>query len=160
MRKTHPELWFRVHSLPGSKRYPENKSDWDTLITRHRALSDAVLRDGSPCRIHYTLFIDEGVPSELPSSLVWNAALPKTIEDDEKLFTYTAESKWNFDTFLSLIKLRAEDHLGWITFHSLDTDSIYSPYDGGADVFSPNTAFLSEIKNKFGKWKSTHPDGL
>lgn len=160
MRRTHPELWLRIHSLPESKRYPQNKSDWDTLIDRHRALSDAVLRDGSLCRVHYSLFIDDGVPPDLLPLLAWNAALPITVDDDEQVFTYTAETKWNFDIFLPWIRLRADDQLGWISFHSLVTDSIYSPYDGGADIFSANTVFISEIKNQFGRWKSKRPDGL
>jgi hypothetical protein len=42
MRKAISDFWFRIHSLPESKRYPENEADWEILFERHRAHSRQV----------------------------------------------------------------------------------------------------------------------
>jgi hypothetical protein len=159
MRKAISDFWFRIHSLPESKRYPEDQAEWDILFERHRTLTDEVLVEGGPCRVHYTLFGDAGFPEDLLPSLYWSEIRPQSYSDDETLYTQTAETVWNFDAFKPWIRRRADDDLGWISFHSLDTDAIYSPYDGGADIFSLDPAFLTEIRSRFSSWKSPHPSG-
>lgn len=160
MRNSHPESWFRIHSLPDSKRYPETETEWTILIDRHRKLSNKVLGNNADCRIHYYLFADEDFPSHLDPELDWRSSLVLTDYDDEKIYVKTAAACWNFDAFLPWIKLRSDDVLAWLSFHSLNTDSIYSPYDGGADVFSDDHDFLNEIRTEFSSWKSKHPAGL
>ena len=160
MRVAHPDTWFRIHSLPDSKRYPESDADWDILISRHRRLSSAVMGGSGRCRIHYSLFADADFPSSISPSLDWRASSAIPFDDEQKVFTKTTEADWSFDTFLPWIRMRSEDELAWIAFHSLDTDAIYSPYDGGADIFSTDDRFLSDIKTEFSKWASPQPAGL
>ena len=38
LRYAFPERWFRIHSLPESKRYPENDSEWGILLNRQNSL--------------------------------------------------------------------------------------------------------------------------
>jgi hypothetical protein len=38
--------WFRVHSLPGSKRYAEDALDWQILLTRHNDILDDLFERG------------------------------------------------------------------------------------------------------------------
>ena len=65
MRNAISAFWFRMHSLPDSKRYPEDETEWGILFERHRALTDEVLVEGGLCRVHYTLFSDTGFPADL-----------------------------------------------------------------------------------------------
>ena len=159
MRKAIAHSWFRIHSLPESKRYPENEAEWDILLVRHRALADVVLTEGSRCRVHYTLFDDSGFTEDMSPSLVWSNIRPQPFGVEQTVYTQTAETTWRFDTFLPWIKRRADDDLGWISFHSLDTDAIYSPYDGGADIFSLDASFIAKIRTTFSAWKSPDPTG-
>ena len=159
MRKAIANSWFRIHSLPESKRYPEYEAEWDILLQRHRAVADVVLTEGSRCRVHYTLFDESGFTEDLPPSLVWSPIRAHRCEADEIVYTQTAETTWRFDTFLPWIKRRSDDDLGWISFHSLNTDAIYSPYDGGADIFSLDATFIARIRDTFFAWRSPHPTG-
>lgn len=160
MRDTHRDSWFRIHSLPESKRYPDSEKDWQILLDRHRQLSDAVLGKGSHCRVHYSLFVDRGFPEELEPSLDWGDVVETPLDEETRVFTRSAETRWDFDTFQPWIRLRSEDQLAWISFHSLSTDRLYCPYDGGADIFSADKAGLSAIRKQFSDWKSSHPEGL
>jgi hypothetical protein len=159
MRKAISDFWVRIHSLPESKRYPEDEMEWKILFGRHRALTEEVLAEGGPCRVHFTLFDDAGFSENLTPSLDWGNIRARSYSDDETLYTRTAETVWSFDTFKPWIRRRSDDDLGWISFHSLDTDAIYSPYDGGADVFSLDPTFIAKIRSRFSAWKSPHPSG-
>lgn len=159
MRDAISDFWFRIHSLPGSKRYPEDQAEWEILFERHLALTTEVLVEGGPCRIHYTLFDVSGFPVDLAPSLDWSDVRPQSYGDDETLYIQTAETVWNFDAFKPWIGRRSDDDLGWISFHSLDTDAVYSPYDGGADIFSLDPTFIAKIRSRFSAWKSPHPSG-
>lgn len=160
MRVAHPDTWFRIHSLPDSKRYPESDADWDILTSRHRRLATTVLGGSSRCRIHYSLFADESFPPDIQPSLDWRSSSVIAYGDGQKVFTKTTEADWDFDSFLPWIRLRSDDQLAWLSFHSLETDAIYSPYDGGADIFSTDARFLSGIATEFEQWRSPHPAGL
>lgn len=160
MRHAVPDAWFRIHSLPESKRYPENEEEWDILLQRHRELTERVLVEGSRCRVHYTLFNDRGIPLDLHPQLSWTSPRAQRYSDDDATYTQAAETTWHFDTFREWIRLRSDDDFGWLSFHSLDTDAIYAPYDGGADVFSLDPDFIANIRNEFAKWRSPFPGGL
>lgn len=47
LREACAERWLRVHSLPGSKRYPDADEDWATLLDRQRAIASEVLAEGA-----------------------------------------------------------------------------------------------------------------
>jgi len=34
----YPDIWFRIHSLPKSKRYPKNEKDWKILLKRQNEI--------------------------------------------------------------------------------------------------------------------------
>src|SRR5574337_1072614 len=34
----YPERWFRIHSLPESKRYPETEQEWQILLDRQNSI--------------------------------------------------------------------------------------------------------------------------
>jgi hypothetical protein len=159
MRKALSDYWFRIHSLPDSKRYPQTESDWDILLKRHRSVADVVLTEGSRCLVHYTLFDESGFPEPTIPSLDWRARRAQHYDDDQKLYTQSAVTVWSFDTFRPWIIRCSEAELGWISFHSMHTDAIYSPYDGGADIFSLDASFIANMKSRFADWKSPHPTG-
>lgn len=159
MREAISDCWFRIHSLPEMKRYAEDETEWEVLFERHQALTSEVLVEGGLCRVHYTLFDDTGFSADLTPTLDWGDIRQQSYHDDEPLYTQTAETVWSFDAFKPWIRRRSDANLGFISFHSLDTDAIYSPYDGGADIFSLDPTFIAKIRSRFSAWKSPHPSG-
>lgn len=43
LRVAYPERWFRIHSLPESKRYPEDDAEWTILLARQNCLVEDLL---------------------------------------------------------------------------------------------------------------------
>src|SRR5689334_11573109 len=38
LRDTYPDRWFRIHTLPESKRYPQTAADYAEILRRHNTL--------------------------------------------------------------------------------------------------------------------------
>ena len=43
-----PERWFRIHSLPGSKRYADTVEEWDILLSRQNEIITDLLGNNAP----------------------------------------------------------------------------------------------------------------
>jgi hypothetical protein len=160
MRNYRADWWFRIHSLPESKRYPGSATDWEILLSRHRSLSDAVLIPGTECRVIYAQFAGFPFPDTDLPRLRWQPFRNINAKDEDSLDSWIATDSWDFDTFEPWIRARSSDELAFIGFHSLTTDSLYMPYDGGADIFSLRPGFLRHIREQFEPWKSPLESGL
>lgn len=62
LREKYKDRWFRIHSLPGSKRYPENDDEMREVLHRHNAILDALLPPGSDFALLTTGYSDEPTP--------------------------------------------------------------------------------------------------
>ena len=154
------DWWFRIHSLPDSKRYPETNEEWEILLLRHREISNSILLNGSVCRLTYAQFSGFDFPkAELPH-LKWQF-YKKIGDNEDSLDTWISdETIWDFQISEAWIRKRSNDELGMIGFHSTESNSIYFPYNGGADIFSLNETLLSNIQKRFSKWRSPLESGL
>lgn len=47
IRQHYAERWFRIHSLPESKRYAETDADWQILLHRHRTILADLVSDST-----------------------------------------------------------------------------------------------------------------
>ena len=160
MREHRSDWWFRMHSLPESQRYPASDEDWGILLSRHRALADAVLVAGAECRVTYAQFGGFPFPAAKLPNLPWEVFRSINVENEDLLESWVAPAVWDFDTFEPWIRDRSTCGIAFIGFHSLQTDSVYMPYDGGADIFSLRRGVMSEIRNHFSEWKSPLESGL
>ena len=48
LRTTYPERWFRIHSLPEAKRYPEDEAEWESLLARQNETITEMIGHGEP----------------------------------------------------------------------------------------------------------------
>jgi hypothetical protein len=60
-RRMIAERWVRIHSLPESKRYPEDEDDFRELLSRHNAVATAVLGEGERFVLFDARFGDDTV---------------------------------------------------------------------------------------------------
>ncbi len=161
LRAAFPNRWFRIHSLPESKRYPEDASDWVTLIDRHRSVSSTVLGARPVCYIVtpwwcwkescFSAFEMRSIPS-----------LPEFRPDPDEPPSggfYGARITWDFEQFEPVLREVAEDRVR-ATVISEGSLAAYAPYDGGADLFLPDEQKRDEIKEGFREFLSSRPDGL
>src|SRR5215212_4038635 len=49
MKHRLPKYWIRIHSLSGSKRYPESNSDRKIVLERYALFGTAILGEQAPC---------------------------------------------------------------------------------------------------------------
>ena len=163
MRVHYPQLWMRVHSLPDSKRYPESQEERDEIFRRYSAFGTALLGNEAPCLFVRSRFATEELGAEFDPRLSWSR-LYKIQEEGGEANDYwcswAAEVRWAPHDLRGLLMDIAEDRDAHVLFISNESDSIFAPYDGGADGFSFDSGLIDRLKNEFQPWRSARTDGL
>ena len=161
LRHSFPNRWFRIHSLPEGQRYPDEVSDWTTLLDRHRAVSNEVILPKSPCYlITPWSCADHNCFSGFSLRLI--PALPDFRPGPEDPPTggyFGVRFDWDFDRFEPVLRAAAQwEALSCIV--SEDSLCTYAPYDGGADLFLPDATARDAMKGRFTEYLSDRDDGL
>jgi hypothetical protein len=145
--------WMRIHSLPNAKRYPDDKTDWDILLSRQNEV------------------IDYLVPQDAPITWVWNwldndCHIFKSFDltrlgvfryDEAEYESWMMDDLWEsgiFDTFLMMIA--GEQMRAFL----IAPDCLISPYDGGMDVILKDPHTAHAFKRHFANWVSPREDRL
>jgi len=166
MRQAFPESWLRIHSLPESKRYPEDDAERQIVFDRYSRFGSALLGESAPCFIIQSRFLGFPRSSEIMPELDWTPIhrVGDENQDEEEIEdvwdSWMAHTIWKPSAFRSLLSQIADDKEGHITFLSEVTDCVFIPYDGGADGFSFDTTLLRRLSDEFAPWLSAHPQGL
>ena len=161
LRKSLPERWFRIHSLPDSKRYPETDEEWQILLARHREVSEKLIPPGSKCCLlvpwgcnKYPCF------SGLEFQPVPNLPLFQPDPEEEPEGPYlTASITWSFQAFEAVVR-KVAMWQSLATVVAMETATIYAPYDGGADFILPDTPLRHAAREKFREYLSKLGSGL
>ncbi|MBI2722170.1 MAG: hypothetical protein HYX39_08340 [Bacteroidetes bacterium] len=163
-----PEQWFRIHSLPQSKRYAETQEEWEILLERQNTIISDLLANAPEVFI-ITGSEDAEEPDNESSlknykfinlpSIDLHKIYPNEYEKGE-LFTpsFTAQ-QWKINQFNDLLKNVAEDKLRAF-FLSVDNQCLIAPYDGGVDIILKDAQTKERFKLKYKDWLSERPDGL
>ena len=151
---------MRFKSLPNAKRYPTTAFEWDTLLARHREITDYVLLPGAPCQL-FVLSAAPTTPAFAGLSLR-QIRMPygwRNFRFMDGGNMHTVERRWNFIVFEQLLRLRADDRIGPVGVWNPARQIIYSPYDGGADIYSADVDLAHKISAKFSRWRmAPYPD--
>jgi hypothetical protein len=160
MRAALPEYWLRIHSLPESKRYPENDDEREIIFERHSRFGSALLGERAPCLVITSHFRGFRLSAALMPEFAWTP-IHRVVEDDDNAWhSWAAPTTRDAAAFRPLILAIAEGKTAHIAFLSDVTDCVFIPYDGGADGFSFDTALLQQLTREFAPWRSKHPLGL
>ena len=168
----YSDRWFRIHSLPKSKRYPENESEWEALLSRqNEVITDLFGLDTN-------IFLVTGEYS-------WDAEKKVNRTNEGEVFKeYSFTQLENIDLF----KLNANDYDNgeiykpafaqtiWkpkqhdnllreigannarAFFVSFDKRLIVAPYDGGIDFILKDQPTKDFYKNKYKQYLSERED--
>jgi len=152
LRESFKSTWFRIHSLPESKRYPESDEEYEILLKRHNDLASNILGEGSDVLLFwYGDNMSGGIVGDKVSD--YNS-------DDIETTIYAKEIIWNKQQFNNYIKCVANEECTSSVFYSKNSGNIYAPYDGGADALIRTPSQLKELKEKYTKWFSNEPSGM
>lgn len=171
-----PEQWFRIHSLPDSKRYAETKEEYELLLKRHNQIITDCFHPQTSIFIvtgNY-LYGNENdskydMRKTLPYSFITSPILnlhksdPIIFDDGEDNdlnyvplhFKTTWEPNFHDDLLLKI----ANDEVKAFLI-SFEKKIIVSPYDGGIDFIIQDESFKQQLKEKYSTWLSPREDGF
>jgi hypothetical protein len=175
LRGCIPDWWFRIHSLPESKRWPAETAEYEELLRRHNAIASEVLGVDSRCWLAVITYVDS--PAEIEDAAIpdlpglspgkWSRPIffqepeDPCIENSISLVACQAiEVEWAPGRFDDLIRLVADDKAPQLLFAEQGRARIYAPYDGGADLFLESSEHRDRIRGRYSNWLSSHPLGL
>ena len=171
LHETFPERWFRIHSLPDSKRYADTARETTALLARHNTVATDVLGDGAPCvvvtKAEYNPRV--GRPArghvqfarlQLRPLVVVTANNPNDTGAGWSIPLALARITWQPGALDDVLLDVANALLGPFLIVSETTGRVYAPYDGGADLFLANAIERDEFRGRYEAWLSSHPSGL
>ncbi len=151
---------MRIHSLPESKRYPEDEAERQIVFDRYSRFRSALLGESAPCLMIQSCFTGFPRNAELMPELEWTP-IHQVVESEEDVWdSWMAHTTWDAEAFRTLLTAIADARESLIAFVSEATDSVFIPYDGGADGFSFDAALLRRLSAEFASWLPANPQGL
>ena len=159
-----PNRWFRIHTLPKSKRYPENETERLEILRRHNTLLSDLLEPENDIVVVTTTFSFQATP-ERPNAeyalenlekLEW---LRTEVKDEVYSHFWISQHVWNPGILDPALRKVMNDEMRFI-ISSVQKKCVYAPYDGGADVILEFPELRDTMRAKYSSWLSLHPQGL
>jgi hypothetical protein len=173
-RNDYPERWFRIHSLPGSKRYADTSEEWNILLTRQNEIITDLFGNNAPILFLTGEYSFEGGTElhpvgsvnsisdfgfiSLPAIDLYKIA-PEQYDEGQYFNPVFCEETWLQKKFDNVLIDVADDNLHAF-FVSIEKKFIIAPYDGGMDIIPDNAETRNHYKSKYKSWLSVRQDGL
>jgi hypothetical protein len=174
LRSTYPDRWFRIHSLPEAKRYPDDEGEWQTLLARQNETITEIIGHGEPFALvagnhawngwsgpHATSCMEAYRPYAFtrldPIELI--RIDPAYYDPGDRYLPAFAEAVWMPGQYDPLLRELAMDEARAI-FVSFRRNRIVAPYDGGLDLILPDTATRDAYRQRFHDYLPPNPFGI
>jgi len=173
------DKWFRIHSLPNSKRYADNDDEMQIILKRQNTLiSDLIGSRQAYLLLFYAISenpesarFDQISNIILLSSIRLDVALPDDYEHECYFISGFVNKVWevnDIDSYLEKIAnnemvINFDDCVGdlcRILIIDINRNRIIAPYDGGVDIFMNTQCERDSFKSKYKDWLSAHESGL
>lgn len=173
-RHDYSDRWFRIHSLPDSKRYADNEEEWKILLSRQNEIITDLFGVDTP-----TLLI--------AGEYNWGDQRATHITDEEEVFKpfafirldnielFKIDSEqydesdiyrpaftttvWKPNSYDNILREIAKDNIRAF-FVSFDKSVIVAPYDGGVDFVLKDKLTKENYRIKYKQWLPGREDGL
>ena len=170
LKWVYQDRWFRIHSLPESKRYAETEDEYKIILDRQNQLIEDLIGEGTEIAISFGLYTDDITNDsykELTDFGEFRKVLtidlqkerPKEHEDETYFDIYAMIDIWHKDNKNEILKAIADDEIRAL-FICPSKHCIVAPYDGGVDIFVDSTTKRNELKAKYSDWLSEREDGM
>ncbi|CAN5419205.1 hypothetical protein BH10PLA1_BH10PLA1_01310 [soil metagenome] len=160
LRNQFSNCWVRFHSLPESKRCPEDEEEYETVLKRHNAVLGTLARKSQKVFLLTTEFSWKKNPT-VPPFQIKKATHWRTDSVDESFWHVYAENvQWVTGLFDGLIRQVATEEMGNVMICATDCKWLLHPYDGGMDVILSSEKLRDDLRAEFSDWLSPHPSGL
>ncbi|MEQ9165345.1 MAG: hypothetical protein RLO12_03745 [Fulvivirga sp.] len=163
--------WFRIHSLPESKRYADSPEEETILLNRQNVLIGDIFGEGQEFFILVGLYTNDLTTEQYLDELDWeyfehlydiplHKERPEEYEDDPTFYQiFISKVVWRTNQHDELLLKIANDEVR-ASFICLKNNRIINPYDGGVDIILENETLMQAYKKRFSNWLSTREDGM
>ncbi|MDP9416788.1 MAG: hypothetical protein M3P48_02925 [Actinomycetota bacterium] len=165
------DRWVRFHSLPQSRRYPDQGAgaavDWAELLHRHTTLIRE-LADLAPAKYLYRpVWDDDDLASECNGrwhafALAWHDwALvrdPDEEDDTPPLKLVVAVVDWPATWSEAWLRATADEELAGGVLVAEDASWLAAPYAGGIDLVAPSPSVREGLIRRYRPWPPLHGD--
>ncbi|MCX6318583.1 MAG: hypothetical protein NTW29_14920 [Bacteroidetes bacterium] len=173
-RHDYSDRWFRIHSLPESKRYAEDDQELEIIISRQNEIISDLFGPETPIYIvtgdynwgdKSTTHITEETEILKPYSFVrldnieLNKIDAEQYEESEIYRPAFAQTIWKINYHDNLLREIANDNIR-VIFVSFEKKVLVVPYDGGVDFVLKDVTTKEAFKRKYREWLSKREDGL
>ena len=173
-KNDYSDRWFRIHSLPESKRYAENDNEWKILLSRqNEIITDLFEQNRAIFMVTGEYILDNQTTIHLTEkeevfkpylftqldNIDLHIQSPEDYDKGEVYSPAFTEIKWEPNQYDKLLREIANDNVR-VFFLSFDQKIIVAPYDGGVDFILKDSLTKDLYKNKYKQWLSKREDGL
>lgn len=170
LKLVYPDRWFRIHSLPESKRYAESADEYKIVLDRQNQLISDLIGEESEVAISFGLYRWDSTNDkykELTDFGEFQKVLridlqkerPEEYEDEMYFDIYVKIEKWKNGKRDEILKSIADDEIRAM-FVCPSKKCVIAPYDGGVDVIVDSTEKRDRLKAKYKDWLSDREDGM
>lgn len=168
------DRWFRIHSLPESKRYADNCAEWEILLSRqNEIITDLFGIDtpiflitgeynwGDQSTIHVTKEkeVFKSFAFVRLDNIELNQIDPERYDKPDIYRPAFTTTVWRPNYHDNILREIATDNIRAF-FLSFDKSVIIAPYDGGIDFVLKDSLTKENCKNMYRQWLSEREDGL
>jgi hypothetical protein len=170
LRVALPKRWIRFHSLPRSKRYPDDEIEYVELLARHNTVLGELAHPNEVIKLITAGYSNGAVPTltypelaELdPEARPWLAInVGESEEADDPFYWHFFASKREYQpkVFDSLIRLIADEKIANVLIVASDYRWLLHPYDGGMDIIAESSDARNSLRDRHASWLSGHANG-
>lgn len=169
LKREYKARWVRFHSLPKSKRYPENEGEYLEVLRRHNLVLQALCGNDSKVFVVLPEYSEERKPSPqlalllelFSASEYWRTLVRHDDDDDYEFYwhLHVAEIDFSGGELNRLFRMVASDEVGNVMIICPSKRVVFHPYDGGADIVLASAKERDRLKEQHREWLSSHPDG-
>lgn len=169
-----PSRWFRIHSLPDSKRYAEDVLEWEILLTRHNDILDDLFERGEDLYLVAASYENDECEKLNPfndvqslkslsmipfEAIDLNRINPGCWDIGSRLVPMVIVMSWEKEKFNEIIKDVADNN-SRVFFFSPAKNRIVAPYDGGIDIILEDEKAKDFYRAKYHSWTPRNDAGL
>ena len=174
LRATFLDRWVRFHSLPDSKRYPDDQDEYATVLGRQNRILDELV--GGEAGIILLTTEYSGPPGTVEISPVpelqsiargekpWRTVPMHEVDEnfDESTYwhVFASELAWRPGVLDPVLRLVIDNVIANVMIVDRGCRWIFHPYDGGMDLILENSAARDGLRSTHADWLSPWPDGM
>jgi len=175
LKAMFPSRWVRFHSLPGSKRYPDDEDEFAIILSRQNLVLDELAGVGESVIFLTTEYSGPPYTQEIfplvpglrefdRHTKPWRAVPMHDLDDtfDAPSYWHVSASEWAWSpgVFDPVLRLVANDMISNVMIVHPRCRWLFHPYDGGMDVILESSVARDRIKSSHADWLSSRPDGM